>query len=317
MRTNYSLDIVVPCFNEQEALPKTVTTLFEYLNTMRSLSTISVAKIRILLVDDGSTDETWPIIQSLAIGHQEVVGLKLSRNYGHQLAMLSGLSHATADTVLTMDADLQDELGAIERMLVAYQSGADLALGVRIDRSSDRRRKRWTANSYYWLLDKLGVGIIPNHADYRLMSRRALDALLLHSEVNLFIRGLIPALGFSVTLIPYVRKERVAGETKYTLRKMLRLAVDGVTSFSVVPLRMTAVLGAIVCLMTFITGAHFLIVSLFGAHHTVPGWASTVLPMLFLGGFQLLSIGVLGEYVGKIYMEVKRRPRFIVSEMTE
>jgi glycosyltransferase involved in cell wall biosynthesis len=230
--------------------------------------------------------------------------------------MLAGLSIADADVVLTMDADLQDDIHAIAAMVSAYEHGAHLALGVRNDRSSDSAGKSGSANAYYRLLSLLGIRIIENHADFRLMSRTALDALLQYREVNLFLRGLIPTLGFPVTLVPYARQPRTLGETKYTLRKMLGLAVDGVTSFSVTPLRIIAATGALIFAGTMLVSLWFLWVGLFRASNLVPGWASTVLPMLFLGGMQLLSIGVLGEYVGKIYLETKRRPRFIIQETT-
>jgi hypothetical protein len=215
-----------------------------------------------------------------------------------------------------MDADLQDDIGAIAGMIAAYEAGAHLALGVRNDRTADSVHKQGWAKGYYRLLSLLGIRIVENHADFRLMSRTALDALLQYREVNLFLRGLIPTLGFAVTLVPYKRQARTAGETKYTLRKMLRLALDGITSFSVMPLRIIAVTGATVFVATMLAALYFAYAYVRYSADVVPGWASVVLPMLFLGGVQLLSIGVLGEYVGKIYMETKRRPRFIVEKAT-
>ena len=315
-RNNYSIDVVVPCYHEQEVLPITAPTILAYFRKLVENNTNSANSFRLLLIDDGSRDKTWGVICTLARENHEVLGLKLSRNYGHQAAMLSGLSSATADVVITMDADLQDDIAAVEQMVAAYEQGAHLALGVRTDRTADTSGKRWTANVYYRLLSLLGVNIVNNHADFRLMSRRSLDALLEHQEVNLFIRGLIPTLGFSVTLVPYARKNRVAGDTKYTVRKMLRLALDGITSFSTAPLRVIALSGASVFVLSMLTGTYFLLQRLFSPDSTTPGWAATVLPLLFLGGMQILSIGILGEYIGKVYMEIKRRPRFIIEETT-
>ncbi len=315
-RHSYSADIVVPCYNEQEALPITAPKIIAHFRKLVSDPSNQLASFRILLIDDGSRDQTWSIISGLSAANPEVEGIKLARNFGHQAAMLSGLSAATADVVISMDADLQDDIEAIDAMLAAYENGAHLALGVREDRTSDTAAKRGTANLYYSVLALLGVNIIRNHADFRLMSRRALSALLEHKEVNLFLRGLIPMLGFPVVLVPYTRKHREAGETKYTLRKMVRLAIDGITSFSVAPLRFIALLGGVVFVISVLLGTYYLGERLFTPERTIPGWASTVLPLLFLGGLQILAIGILGEYIGKIYLEVKRRPRFIVEQAT-
>jgi glycosyltransferase involved in cell wall biosynthesis len=316
-RASYRADVVVPCYNEEAVLPHTVPVIRDYLEAMVLDPANRLAGYRLLLVDDGSKDGTWPIIEDFAAGSPRIEGIKLSRNFGHQSAMLAGLSLAGADVVLTMDCDLQDDISAVARMLAAYESGSHLALGVRSDRSSDARRKSGPANAYYRLLSLMGIDIVENHADFRLMSRTALDALLQYREANLFLRGLIPHIGFPVTLIPYARQPRALGETKYTMRKMLGLAVDGITSFSVMPLRLISLLGAALFAVTVLTGCVFLYLTLTHSTHLVPGWASTALPVLFLGGVQLLSLGVLGEYVGKIYLETKQRPRFIVEERTE
>jgi glycosyltransferase involved in cell wall biosynthesis len=313
---SYRADIVVPCYNEEEALPETGPAMIAFFDALVADPGNRLAGYRLLLVNDGSTDRTWPIIEELAARHPSVEGVCLSRNFGHQAAMLSGLSIADADVVLTMDADLQDDITAIRAMIAAHEGGAHLALGVRNDRSSDSAGKSGSANAYYRLLRMMGITIIDNHADFRLMSRRALSALLQYREVNLFLRGLIPTIGFPVTLVPYARQPRTLGETKYTLRKMIRLALDGITSFSVMPLRLIAALGALIFMGTMLATLAFLYIAFAHSSDIVPGWASTVLPMLFLGGVQLLSIGVLGEYVGKIYLETKRRPRFIIQETT-
>ena len=312
----YRADIVVPCFNEEDILPVSAPLIIARFAALVADSGTRLAGFRLLLVDDGSKDATWSIIERLAMTHPEVQGISLSRNFGRQAAMLAGLSEADAEVVVTMDADLQDDLSAVTLMIAAYEAGSDLALGVQVDRSADSRYKRGAANAYYRVLALMGVNIIPNHADFRLISRCALQALMRHEEVNLFLRGLIPTLGFPVTLVPYARKARTGGESKYTLRKMLGLAIDEITSFSVVPLRVTALIGMFIFVGTAVLGAYFLWVWFAHSSDLVPGWASTILPILFLGGVQLLSIGVVGEYVGKIYLETKRRPRFIVRRTT-
>lgn len=312
----YRADVVVPCYQEEATLPQTVPVILDFFRKLVADPLNRLVAFRLILVDDGSTDRTWAIIEALSSQHDEIEGVMLSRNCGHQAAMLAGLSLADADVVITMDADLQDDIAAVRDMIAAFEAGSHLALGVRNDRSADSAGKQGSASAYYRLLSLLGIRIIENHADFRLMSRSALNALKQYREVNLFLRGLIPTLGFPVTLVPYKRQARNAGETKYTLRKMLRLAIDGVTSFSIMPLRIIALLGALIFLGTMTATLFFLYAYLTHRADVVPGWASTVLPMLFLGGMQLLSIGVLGEYVGKIYMETKRRPRFIVQTTT-
>lgn len=315
-RDNYSIDVVVPCFNEQESLPHTAPIILSYMRKLLSQTSLAMSSFQVLLVDDGSTDATWPIINNLVQQNPEVIGIKLSRNYGHQNALLAGLSQSNADASISIDADLQDEIEVVEKMLRAFEGGADLALGVRSERNTDTRFKRNSANLYYRVLSLLGVRIVENHADYRLMSKKALAALLAHGETNLFLRGIIPSLGFSTATIPYSRLARTNGETKYTIFKMMKLAADGITSFSIAPLRFIAILGALMFVISGFVGTVFLGQRLFAPHSVVPGWASTVLPLLLLGGMQLLSIGVLGEYVGRIYMEVKRRPRFIIETNT-
>ena len=313
-RTSYTLDVVIPCYHEEDALPLTLPRILDFLRSLNACAN-GLSAFRLILVDDGSRDATWDIVSRFAQKHAEIVGIKLARNYGHQAAMLAGLAAVEADISITMDADLQDDIEAIKPMLQAYEAGSDLALGVRIDRSADTWLKRTTANSYYRALSLFGLNVIENHADFRLMSRRALAALLQYQESNLYLRGLIPTLGFAVATIPYVRKAREAGETKYTVAKMLGLATDGITSFSVTPLRMIAVLGALVFSGAMLAGAFFLAERVFHPESTTPGWASTVLPLLFLGGLQIFCTGIIGEYIGKIYLEVKRRPRFVVEEV--
>lgn len=311
----YRIDVVIPCYNEEETIPHTIPRLSSFLNQLSLEEDIHLSSFRLILVDDGSKDETWSWIENNRLNYA-IKGVKLSRNCGHQNAMLAGLTLSDSEVVLTIDADLQDDLNAIRDMLKAYQTGSDLVLGVRSSRGNDTGFKRTTASSYYKLMKALGVNIIEDHADFRLMSRRSLNALLAHEEVNLFLRGIIPTIGFPTALIYYERQDREFGETKYTLRKMLGLAINGITSFSVTPLRLVTVLGLLVSAAAFLAAFWVMIIKTFYYGHAVPGWASTVLPVLFLGGIQIISLGVIGEYVGKIYLEVKKRPRFIVQAIT-
>lgn len=314
MIKEYSVDVVIPCYHEEEALPFTAPIILNYLRDLLASGRVSAKRFRMILVDDGSVDATWPTILELSRGNPEVAGLKLSRNYGHQSAMLAGLSRAEADVVITMDADLQDDINAIEQMLFKYEAGYEVVFAVRENRDSDTRFKRGTANGYYRLLSLMGVKVIENHGDYRLTSRRALRALLAHNEVNLFLRGIVPTIGFKSAMVHYARRSRELGTSKYTLRKMLTLAIDGITSFTISPLRIIAALGAIFFALSVVAATWVLVVAIFFPWDVVPGWASTTLPILFFGGANLLSLGILGEYIGKIYMETKQRPRFFEEE---
>ena len=306
------LAIVVPCYNEQEVLPETLRRLGALLDELVAAGQVS-ADSGAWLVDDGSADRTWPMIAEAAAGDPRIHGVRLSRNRGHQNALLAGLEAARGDAIVSIDADLQDDLAVIGKMVDLHAAGIDIVYGVRQSRGSDTAFKRMTAQGYYRVLGALGVQIVYNHADYRLMSRRALDALAAYSEVNLFLRGIVPQLGFATATISYDRSERFAGESKYPLHKMLALAVNGITSFSVVPLRLIAGLGIAVCLFS-VLAISWVLFGKIVRHDVVPGWASSVIPVYLLGGVQLFSIGVIGEYVGKIYLETKRRPRFFVRE---
>lgn len=306
------LTIVIPCYNEQEVLPETVKRLGALLGSLSGRGKITDTS-HVCLVDDGSRDETWALIEQYAREQKFVRGVKLSRNRGHQNALLAGLMTATGSVVISIDADLQDDLAAIEAMLDAHQAGAEIVFGVRKLRQVDSFLKRFTAESYYRLLRLLSVDVVFNHADYRLMSRRAIDALREYEEVNLFLRGIIPQLGFRTATVYYDRSERFAGESKYPLRKMLSLAWNGVTSFSAAPLRLITGMGVLISLGSFAVTLWALFVR-FVSDMAVPGWTSTVVPIYFLGGIQLLAIGVIGEYLAKIYMETKRRPRFIIEK---
>jgi glycosyltransferase involved in cell wall biosynthesis len=307
------LSLVIPCYNEQEALPITVPQLEKLMQDLIARGKIA-ADSNVWLVDDGSKDGTWPMIEALAARSDLFVGLKLSRNRGHQNALLAGLLSADGDALISIDADLQDDLGVIEKMVDAHAAGYEIVYGVRKARDRDTWFKRWSAVRYYGLLSALGVDMIPNHADFRLMGRNAINALGLHTEVNLFLRGIIPQLGYRSTSIYYDRLERVAGESKYPLSKMIRLALDGITSFSPVPLRLIAALGFVVCVFSLAMVFWVLFIRLF-TDRALPGWASTTVPIYLLGGVQLLCIGILGEYVAKAYSETKGRPRFLIERV--
>lgn len=308
------LAIVVPCYNEEEALAFTADGLSAMLQELVDEGAISPDSA-VHFVDDGSRDGTWPLIERLAAADSRIRGVKLSRNRGHQHALLAGLLSADGDALISIDADLQDDVSVIREMVHAAHDGFDIVYGVRANRDSDTRFKRWSAEAYYHLLRWMGVDAVFNHADYRLMSRRAVEALRDYGEVNVFLRGLIPLLGYPSKTVSYSRSERVAGETKYPLRKMIALAIEGITSFSAVPLRLITLLGLLVFIGSFAIGIWALFIALF-TNLAVPGWASTVIPTYFIGGVQLLCIGTIGEYLAKIYMEVKRRPRFHVETQT-
>lgn len=307
------LAIVVPCYNEEEVLPETNRRLTALLARMEQGRIIS-GDSRIYYVDDGSKDGTWAIIAGLSGENKAVRGIKLSRNRGHQNALLAGLYNAEGDVVVSIDADLQDDTDVIMEMVQHYRDGFEIVYGVRSSRKTDAFFKRYTAQLYYRILKAMGVDLVYNHADYRLMSRKVIDCLKSYREVNLFLRGIIPQLGFPATVVYYERHERFAGESKYPLAKMLALALDGITSFSVVPLRMITWLGLFVSLAS-IAAVIWILVGKFVLNSVIPGWTSTVLPIYFLGGVQLLSLGILGEYLSKIYMETKERPRFFIEEI--
>jgi polyisoprenyl-phosphate glycosyltransferase len=308
------LSLVIPCYNEEAVLPLLVPRIERLLEDLSSRGIVESTSDA-WLVDDGSRDATWKLIEAATHESTRIVGIKLSRNCGHQNALLAGLLSADGDAVISLDADLQDDTAVIEQMVAAWEKGAEIVYGVRRSRPDDSFFKRWTAQRYYKLLNRLGVDIVPDHADFRLMGRTALRALAGYPEANLFLRGLVPQLGFRSEKVYYDRGVRVAGETKYPLRRMLTLAADGVTSFSATPLRVIAGLGAVVFVLTVFVTIWVLFVRAF-TDHAAPGWASTILPIYALGGLQLLSLGVVGEYVAKIYLETKRRPRYLIERIT-
>lgn len=311
--TPVHLAIVVPCFNEQEVLQEANRRLLALLTDLCTKRLITQSS-SVHYVDDGSSDGTWQLIESLAASDPRVHGIKLSRNRGHQLALLAGLMTVAGDAIVSVDADLQDDLSVIESMVIEFGGGAEVVYGVRRSRQSDSVFKRNSALLYYRLMRRMGVELVHDHADFRLLGRRAIDALCQYGEVNVFLRGIVPLIGYRSTTVKYDRAERFAGISKYPLRRMLAFALEGVTSFSIVPLRLITLLGFIVSAFSFA----MIILIIYGSiadRALVPGWASSVVPVYFLGGIQLLSIGILGEYVAKIYMETKRRPRYIVERV--
>ena len=315
MNENNTLYIVVPCYKEQEVLPETSRRLREKLKALQAQGKIS-DKSRIMFVNDGSSDNTWPIIRQLHEQEPDLFsGVNLSRNRGHQNALLAGLLTAVnyADMIISMDADLQDDINAVDAMVDHYHEGYEVVYGVRSKRDTDTFFKRFTAEGFYKVMKALGVDIVFNHADYRLMSRRAVEGLAQFGEVNLFLRGIVPQIGYKWTTVTYERAERFAGESKYPLKKMLAFAADGITSFSVKPIRMVFSLGVVVFLVSLVMLLYALVAKLTG--HTSAGWTSLMGSIWLIGGIQLLSLGVVGEYVGKIYKETKHRPRFIIESV--
>lgn len=312
---NTKLYVVIPCYNEEEVLPVTSKLFLEELQDLIQKNKIS-EESRILFVNDGSRDRTWEIIKQLSRADSHFMGISQSRNRGHQNAVLAGLMEVKdrADITISIDCDGQDDVKAMEAMVDAYHNGAEVVYGVRSKRDTDKFFKRFTAEIFYKLLNLMGAEVVFNHADYRLVSSRVLLEFSGFKEVNLFLRGLIPLVGFKSTSVYYERQERMAGKSHYPLSKMLGLAFDGITSLSIKPVRMIAGLGIGVSVLSFI-GVIWALVTQFTGH-TVAGWASTVCVVCFMGGIQLICLGVLGEYIGKIYMEVKARPRYIISERT-
>ncbi|MET1249210.1 glycosyltransferase family 2 protein [Sporolactobacillus sp. STCC-11] len=309
------LTIVVPCYNEEAVLYETIKELSNVLSDLVNNDLINSKSI-LLFVDDGSSDETWSIIEKKSEVIPFIHGLKLSRNFGHQGALIAGLETAKAysDCVISIDADLQDDVQAIKKFIEKYRDGYDIVYGVRDKRDTDTFFKRNTALAFYNLMGKMGVKLIPNHADFRLMSRRALDEFSKYQEENLFLRGIIPMLGFKSTKVYYDRKERFAGESKYPLKKMISFALDGLTSFSIVPIKMVSFTGFILVLIGVCIAIYTLFEKIFG--NTITGWTSLMISIWIIGGMQLLAIGVIGEYVGKIFKETKNRPRYTVEKNT-
>ena len=307
------LFIAVPCYNEEEVLPDSAEKLKTKLRAMMDAGTIS-RDSRIVFIDDGSKDRTWQLIRELHGADSIFSGIKLSRNRGHQNALMCGLMtlRDEADAVISIDADLQDDIEVFDEMVQKYEQGCDVVYGVRSKRKTDSFFKRFTAQGYYRLLNRMGAKVIFNHADFRLMSKRALDAFSEYKETNLFLRGLVPMIGFRSEIVSYERSERLAGESKYPLKKMLALAWEGITSLSTKPIKLITRLGLLIFIVSIAMLIYTLIRYFTGSTET--GWASLALSIWAIGGLQLLAIGIIGEYIGKIYMETKRRPRYIVEE---
>lgn len=309
------LIIVVPCYNEQEVLPITAPMFLAKIKSLAQAGQITQDS-RVMFVNDGSRDDTWNIITRLAEEDEHFIGISQSRNRGHQNAVLAGLMTAKdmCDITISIDCDGQDDINAMDGMVAAYHEGCEIVYGVRSRRDTDTFFKRFTAESFYRLLNAMGAEVVYNHADYRLISSRALQELAKFREVNIFLRGMVPLVGFKSTSVYYERSERAAGKSHYPLSKMLALAFDGITSLSIKPIKMIFVLGLIVALISFVGIIWAVVEAILG--NTASGWASTTCIICFLSGVQLISIGVIGEYIGKIYMEVKHRPRYIISEKT-
>ncbi len=310
-----TLFLVVPCFNEEAVLPETARRLDEKLTALEKAGLVS-SQSRVLFVDDGSRDGTWELIRGFSEKDRRFGGVKLTRNRGHQNALLAGLTTAASreecDAVITLDADLQDDINAVDAMLESFLKGHDVVYGVRRDRSADTAFKRDTAHGFYRLMTALGVELVYDHADYRLLSRRALEGLLQFGEVNLFLRGIVPQVGYPSDVVPYERADRFAGESKYPLRKMLAFALEGITSFSVRPVRLVAAAGACVFALSLLCLLVLGVLRLMG--RGIAGLALATASLWTLGGLELLGVGVVGEYVGRVYQETKRRPRFLIED---
>ena len=309
------LYIVIPCYNEEAVLPITAPMFLQKITDLAAAGKIS-PESRVLFVNDGSKDKTWQIITELANSDPHYIGISQSRNRGHQNAVLAGLMEAKdrCDITISIDCDGQDDINAMDAMVDAYRDGCEIVYGVRSKRDTDTFFKRFTAEGFYKLLNAMGAEVVYNHADYRLMSARALQEFAKFKEVNLYLRGMVPLVGFKSTVVTYERHERIAGESHYPLSKMLGLAFDGVTSLSVKPIRFITGFGVLVAGVSFLGVVWAIIEALLGA--TVSGWASTTCIICFVSGVQLICLGVIGEYIGKIYMETKRRPRYIISDRT-
>ena len=316
MTGNDILYLVIPCYNEEAVLPETARQLLEKMNSMFERGMIS-RESKIMFVNDGSKDKIWEIIEELHRSNPIYSGVKLSRNKGHQNALLAGLMTAKekADMTISLDADLQDDVDVIDKMVEKYYEGNDVVYGVRSARKTDTFFKKFTAQGFYKIMQAMGVEIVYNHADYRLMSRRALEGLAQFKEVNLFLRGIVPLIGYRSDVVTYERHERFAGESKYPLKKMLAFATDGITSFSIKPIRLITTFGILIFGISLLMLLYSLVVHFMGK--TVAGWTSMIISIWAIGGLQLLAIGVVGEYIGKIYLETKERPKYIIETVLD
>jgi len=302
------LSIVIPCYNEEKVIDETISVL---LNVTKELKTKDIVDYEMIFVDDGSADNTFHVLEKHSNIHREIKIIKLSNNFGHQKAILAGYENSTGDLITTLDADLQDPPELIGKMIEKINNGFDIVYGAR-NKRVDSLFKRYSAKLFYWIMKRMRVEIIPEHAEYRMITRKVLTAFLQYNEQNIFIRAIFPKLGFLSTIIYYDRPKRFAGETKYPLSKMISFGIDGITSFSIIPLRLFTFIGMVISIFSLLAIFWSMFAKFFGV--TVTGWTSIVVPIYFLGGIQMIFLGVLGEYVGKIYMEVKGRPRFIIEK---
>ncbi len=314
--SNLILYIVIPCYNEEKALPLTEKELTKKMTQLIKENKISKDS-KIVLVNDGSKDKTWDIIEKIYNRNNIYIGIKLSKNKGHQNALLAGLMYAkdNADISISMDADLQDDINVIDEMIKKYKTGSEIVYGVRSSRRKDSIFKKITAEGFYKFMSLMGVDIVFNHADCRLMSKKTLESLSKYKEVNLFLRGIVPQIGYKTDIVYYERNERVAGESKYPLKKMLNFAIDGITSFSIKPLKMITTIGFIILILSFLVLIYSIIMKLIG--NTVSGWTFIVCSIWLIGGIQTLCLGIIGEYIGKIYNETKQRPRYIIEKILD
>ena len=302
------LSIIIPCYNEEKVIDETISVL---LNVAKELKTKDIVDYEMIFVDDGSADNTFHVLEKHSNIHREIKIIKLSNNFGHQKAILAGYENSTGDLITTLDVDLQDPPELIGKMIEKINNGFDIVYGAR-NKRVDSLFKRYSAKLFYWIMKRMGVEIIPEHAEYRMITRKVLTAFLQYNEQNIFIRAIFPKLGFLSTIIYYDRPKRFAGETKYPLSKMISFGIDGITSFSIIPLRLFTFIGVVISIFSLLAIFWSMFAKFFGV--TVTGWTSIVVPIYFLGGIQMIFLGVLGEYVGKIYMEVKGRPRFIIEK---
>ena len=318
MNKNYlpSLAIITPCLNEEAIIERSVQTLLDTLQNLSENNLIDFNSSKLVVVDDGSSDNSWNILKKLHGLQPKIHCIKLSRNFGHQNALLSGILHSTEDLIITVDIDLQDDIDVMEKMLQEYSNGYEIVYGVKKDRSADGFLKNFFASTFYAILSSLVTHVIKNHADFRLLSQKVVNVLREFKEINIYLRGIIPLLGFQSTTVEYSLSPRLSGESKYIYRKSFSLALDGITSFSLMPLRLIGALGFFIAFFSILISCYYLYESIF-TNNTIPGWTSTVLPIYFLGAIQLLSLGVISEYIGKLFLESKKRPNFIIEEVLQ
>lgn len=312
-----SLAIVSPCLNEENLITENLEKLIEVLESLSVAALIDISKSAIYVVDDGSDDNSWDRLREAKLKYTQLKCIKLSRNFGHQNALLAGIVSTSEDIVISLDFDLQDDLNAIEKMIMEYNAGFEIVYGIKENRLVDGLLKRSLASFFYYLLNLMGAKVIRNHADFRLMSKKSIDSLRQFKENDLYLRGIIPLLGYRSSRVSYTLNNRKSGKTKYSFRKSMSLAMRGITSFTLKPLRIIGFLGFLISIFSLIITSYYIIQYIFYPENSIPGWASTVLPIYFLGAIQLISLGVIGEYIGKLFLEAKQRPNFIIEDFLE